>query len=154
MMDVANLLLSAVVSLVGSSCFAVILHCPKKQILYVGIVGMVGWVIYLLFRDFGVETASFFGSVGLCVLSRIFAYTRKSPVIIFIITGIFPLVPGAGIYSTGYNLFMGSTQEAIVIGFQTLAIAVAIALGMVVALTIPDKFFIFICKKIKMVGEV
>ncbi len=148
MNEILNNILSVILCFVGSSCFALIFQCPKKQLFYAGFVGMFGWAIYLIFKDFGVETASFFASVGLSLLSRIFAYIRKSPIIIFLITGIFPLVPGAGIYSTGYNLFMGSMEEAVVIGFQTLAVAVAIALGMGIALSLPHKQLVAVVNRV------
>ncbi len=141
MTEIINFILSVIFSFFCSACFAVIFHCPKNQVLYAGTVGMVGWAIYLLLKDFGVEAASFIATVGLAVLARVFSIVRKSPVIIFLITGILPIVPGAGIYSTGYNLFRGSTEEAIVIGVQTLTVAVSIALGMGVVLSIPNKYF-------------
>mgnify|MGYP002624622553 CR=1 FL=1 len=42
------------------------------------------------------------GAFILTVFSRVLAAKRKNPVTIYLITGIFPLVPGAGIYYTSY----------------------------------------------------
>ena len=50
----------------------------------------------------GVVVATFIAVVVITLLSRIFAIVRKAPVTIFLVSGIFPLVPGVGIYYTSY----------------------------------------------------
>ena len=75
------------------------------------------------------------------LLSRIFAILRKAPVTIFLVCGIFPLVPGVGIYYTSYHFIMGQTVEAAAYGIETFKIAIAIALGIMFILTIPQKWF-------------
>jgi uncharacterized membrane protein YjjB (DUF3815 family) len=64
-------------------------------------------------------------------------------VTIFLICGIFPLVPGAGIYYTGYNFFMGLDELALDKGLETIKIAVAIALGIGIVLSLPQGLFSF-----------
>ena len=59
----------------------------------------------------------------------------------FLISGIFPLVPGAGIYYTGYNVFMSDNAQALDKGMETIKIAVAIALGIGIVLSLPAFFF-------------
>lgn len=136
-------LIVAVVSLVASACFSVIFNLPKKQIIYAGLVGMIGWLIYVVLVENYLDAvfASFYATVGLALVARIFSYLRKSPATMFLIPGIFPLVPGAGIYSTGYSIFMGSTSQALVIGLQTFQIAIAIALGMALVMALPMCLF-------------
>ena len=60
---------------------------------------------------------------------------------VFLITGIFPLVPGAGIYYTGYHLFMSDNSLALDKGLETIKIAVAIALGIGIVLSLPPFLF-------------
>ena len=85
--------------------FAHHLSHPLPEYFFCGITGGIGWLVYLFCTGMGlgVVTASFFATVALAWFSRIFAFRRKAPVTIFLITGIFPLVPGAGIYYTGYH---------------------------------------------------
>lgn len=61
---------------------------------------------------------------------------RRAPLTIFLISGIFPIVPGAGIYYTGYHIFMNDNAAALATGMETIkiAIAIAIAIGIVVSL--------------------
>ena len=92
---------------------------------------------------FGADTviASFFASVALAWLSRIFSFARREPVTIFLICGIFPIVPGAGIYYTGYHFFMSDNSLALSKGLETIKIAIAIALGIGIVLSLPRFFF-------------
>lgn len=87
---------------------AIILEAPKKFIIYAGIVGALGWCIYLLTVG-SLETvrATFVAGLAIACLSHIFARLMKAPVTIFLIPGFFPLVPGAGMYRTVYYFLKG-----------------------------------------------
>ena len=47
------------------------------------------------------------------------------------------MVPGAGIYYTGYHVFMSDNTLALAKGMETIKIAVAIALGIGIVLSLP-----------------
>ncbi len=132
-------------ALIATYFFTIIFQCPKKDRVFAGFIGGFGWLIYMIFVDFGVSVvfSSFYATVGLTLLSRYFSYFRKSPVTVFLIPGIFPLVPGAGIYSAGYNLFMNNTSEASLIAMETAQIAIAIALGIGLVTSLPQIMFSF-----------
>ncbi len=53
-------------------------------------------------------------------LARVFSFARKAPLPVFLIAGIFPVVPGAGIYYTGYHIFMNNNVEAMSKGVETI----------------------------------
>lgn len=138
-----NWLFQTAVAFVSTIAFAIIFHTPKKEWLCCGITGGVGWLVYLvcMHLNTGVVAASFFATVALAWFSRVFAFWRRAPVTIFLITGIFPLVPGAGIYYTGYHLFMSDNSLALDKGLETIKIAIAIALGIGIVLSLPTFFF-------------
>lgn len=85
--------------------------------------------------------ASFVAVLALTTLARAFAVRRKTPVTIFLICGIFPLVPGAGIYYTAYHFIMNQNSLAVSKGMETIKIAVAIALGIVMSFSLPYSAF-------------
>ena len=65
----------------------------------------VGWTIYIACTTLGGMTApmaTLIATLPLAALSRFFAIRHKAPITVFLLTGIFPLVPGAGIYYTAY----------------------------------------------------
>lgn len=140
-----NWLFQTAVAFVATIAFAVIFHTPRKEYLFTGITGGAGWLVYLVSTDLGtgVVAASFFATVALAWLSRIFSFARKEPVTIFLICGIFPIVPGAGIYYTGYHFFMSDNSLALSKGLETIKIAVAIALGIGIVLSLPRFLFTF-----------
>lgn len=135
--------LQVLVAFGATIAFAVIFHAPRKELLFTGLTGGAGWLVYLLAQALGSGTvaASFFATLALAWLSRVFSFSRRAPVTVFLICGIFPLVPGAGIYYTGYNFFMGNDALALEKGLETIKIAVAIALGTGIVQSLPAFLF-------------
>ena len=88
-----------------------------------------------------VVAASLYGTLALALLSRVLAVVRRCPVTVFLTGGIFPLVPGAGIYYTVYAFITGDNAGVLFKGVETLKIAGAIALGIVLVLALPRGVF-------------
>jgi len=132
-----------VLAFVSSIAFALLFHVPRKQYLYCGITGGAAWLFYLLaFSYWGSPViSSLAATLALSFMAKLFAVRRSTPALVFLIAGIFPLVPGAGIYYTVHYLIMGDNALAFSKGLETLKIAVVIALGMVLVASIPYRFF-------------
>ena len=128
---------------VGTLCFAVLFACPRKSLPFCGLVGAVGWFVYELAVMLGADSAaaSLLAVVPLTLLTRVFAITLKMPVTVFLLPGIFPLVPGAGIYWTSYYLVTAQMRLAMSSGFAAMKAAIAIVLGIVFVFEIPNGFF-------------
>ncbi|MGN0335356.1 MAG: threonine/serine exporter family protein [Lachnospiraceae bacterium] len=123
-------LISSFLSVVG---FAVILDVPKKYLPYCGAAGVVGWMIYLICEQrLEISGGVFLSAFVISVLSQIFARLLKCPVTVFLIPGIYPLVPGAGIYRTVYYMIMGESGLASYYLVETILTAGMIALGVFV----------------------
>ena len=58
-------------------------------------------------------------------------------VTVFLLSGIFPLVPGAGIYYTAYYFIQGNNALALSNGISTFKVAVALAIGISLVLSVP-----------------
>ena len=117
------------VAFVATIAFSIIFHTPREQYVCAGLVGAFSWLIYIIYVYFtgDVVFASFFAALGLTYLARVFSFARKAPLPVFLIAGIFPVVPGAGIYYTMSLGLNGSTQLALQRGFATAGIAGSIA---------------------------
>ena len=113
-----------------------IFDAPRKLYLSCGFVGACGWMVYILFFD-GLEVhtiySSFFGSLALGLLSHYMARHMREPVIIFMVTGIIPLVPGGLAYDATKNLVLLHFSTAINTMLEVTLIAGAIALGLLFA---------------------
>lgn len=88
-------------------CFAIMLETPRKYIVYAGIVGAVGWFVFIFAGKIGASDvfATFLSALTIAFISHVFARVFKTPVTGFLIAGILPTVPGAGMYHIGYYLF-------------------------------------------------
>lgn len=121
------------------SAFAIILETPRKYVLHDGIVGGIGGFVYLLSVNMGqdVVLASFLSALAIALMSHTFARIFKAPVTIFLIAGILPTVPGAGMYRIVYYLIANDNARSSYYLIQTLEVAGVIAL----AIFIMDSIF-------------
>lgn len=125
--------------------FSVVNNAPKRFLVFCGLEGAVGWGVYLLcLSEHGSVMANFFGALALSILAHIFARSFKAPVTVFLIPGILILVPGAGLFRSAYQLFMGTKEMAGFYMLETVQIAGMIALAVFVV----DTFFTTLNKKL------
>lgn len=119
--------------------FSTVMEVPKKLLIHTSLIGAFGWFIYLLVYNQGNTTvvACFWSAMVISLLSHISARVLKAPVTVFLIGGILPLVPGAGMYRTAYSMMMETSQDVYRNLQETLMIAGAIA----VAIFIMDSVF-------------
>ena len=87
------------------------------------------------------SVASFFGAFVVVLMSRILSVKMKCPITIFLISGIFPLVPGVGIYNTVYYIVTNQLTQAALKGIESLKIAFAIVMGIVIVVSVPRDVF-------------
>lgn len=123
----------------GTLSFAILFACPRRCLPYCALVGAVGWLWYELLTLLGADaaTASLLAVIPLTILTRVFAITQKTPVTVFLLSGIFPLVPGAGIYYTAYYFLQGEQELFASKGGETFKVALALALGIALVCSLP-----------------
>ena len=121
----------------GVFSFAILFHAPRRSYLACAVCGAVAWGCYLLAAPMGLFLATTLAAIVLTLLSRMLSIALKMPSTVFIVTGIFPLVPGAGIYHTAYALVSRNMEAFTLRGMQTLALAGAIALGILIGMGFP-----------------
>ena len=129
---------------IGTMAFALLFGVPKKYYIYCGGIGAAGWLVYKLMltaANLSVATSVFVATVVIMLLSRYAAVSEKCPATVFLITGIFPLVPGAQIYWATYYLVTDQLNQAFDSGFLAIKIMISMVLGIVVVFEIPYKFF-------------
>ena len=129
---------------IGTIAFSLLFGVPRKYYLYCGGIGAAGWLMYKLMLEvagLSIAISVFLATVVIVLLSRYAAVFEKCPATVFLITGIFPVVPGAQIYWATYYLVTDQLHAAFDSGFLALKIMVSIVLGIVVVFEIPYKFF-------------
>ncbi len=130
-------------SFVATACFGVLFNAPKKSILKCGFVGMIGWLVYFLLvnKQFDAVVASLIASSMIAVISLFFARMYKTPVIIFSVSGIIPLVPGGLAYDAMRHFVENDYNTAIQLAAKAFMISGAIAAGLVVSEVLYQIFF-------------
>lgn len=120
-------------SFIASAAFGIIFNVPKKSLFKCGIVGMLGWFIYISFieRQFDPVLATLVASFFVAFVSQIFARWDKTPMTIFSVSGIIPLVPGGLAYDTMKHFVINDYNLALQFGAKVLLISGAIAVGLV-----------------------
>lgn len=137
------MILQFIICIFATLSFAVLFGAPKKELLFCGLTGAVGWLVYLicLAYGFGTPMANLIATFALTVIARIIAALHKNPVTVYLISGIFPLVPGAGIYYTSYYFIMNEMSECYHSGMETVKVAGAIVLGIIFGFALPQSWF-------------
>lgn len=125
-------LLSAFIGTLG---FSVLFGVPRCHYMVCGLTATAGWLVYLLMlrlADVSVVEATAVATVVVALLSWGLAVLRRCPTTVFLICGIFPLIPGAGIYWTTYYIVSNQLTMALTSGFTALKITIAIILGIII----------------------
>ena len=138
--QLAKEILSAVV---GTVSFSVLFGVPREYYPYCGFIGGAGWLVYCLAELFSPGSGPCFVATAVVILlSRTAAVVKRCPVTIFLIAGIFPLVPGAGVYWTVYHIVMEELFLAVSTGYSAMKEAIAIVMGIVFVFELPQKLFV------------
>lgn len=132
------MLIQVLGAFIGVIMVAITFGVPKKFLFHSGLVGAVGWLVYLLFVDLGYTNANagFFATLVIALISHSFARLLKTPVTLFLIAGILPLVPGVGMYQIAYNLITNNSSLGFFYFIETIKMAGMIALAIFIMDTI------------------
>lgn len=139
-----RILIETLAAALGSVAFSLLFGAPEKYYPECGLTGGGGWLLYRLLTaltPLPAATATFCAAVAVALYSRIAAVRRRCPTTVFLIAGIFPLVPGAGIYWTVYYLVTGEVSLAGASGATALKAAFAIVLAIAAAFELPRGLF-------------
>lgn len=128
---------------IGTVAFSVLFSVPREHYPLCGFIGGTGWLICWTFvhgMGAGAIVGNFVATVFITLASRIGSTVRKCPVTLFLIAGIFPEVPGIGIYRTIYYTLLENNRLSLHYGRETLGIAIAMVLGIILVFEIPQKY--------------
>ncbi|MDR3259899.1 MAG: threonine/serine exporter family protein [Fusobacteriaceae bacterium] len=139
-------ILLAIIATLG---FGILFGLDGKNLFFASISGGIGWfssliIIHLKMAD---PIGFLMGSLLMTIYSEIMARKLKAPAITFLIGGLIPLVPGSGVYYTMYNLIIKNISGAVEKGVESLLVAGAIAVGILVGSTICRIYYTYMKTK-------
>ena len=128
-------LLGAFVAGIG---FSLIFNIHGPGILICAAGGVLTWGVYLITCTLsGNDILGYFiASLLASLYSELMARIRKYPAISYLVVSIFPLIPGASVYYTVNHAVRGEMESFTSRGMHTLAIAGAIAVGILLISTV------------------
>lgn len=123
-------LFPVLVAFIASGGFAVIYNIHGPGILICAFGGGLGWLVYLLSAALGNDiTQTLLAAIVIAAYSEIMARIRRCPVTGYLLVGIFPLVPGGGVYYTMEYAISGENDLFLDSFLHTLGVAGALAVG-------------------------
>lgn len=134
--------ISGVIGSFGASLFfAYLFHAPKRCILSASLIGMIGYLVYMLFVDFvaGSVGGAFAAAVIIAILSEAAARIQHAPASIFTSVAVIPLVPGGGLYETMFYIVQSDYYQAVSRGVETVLVAGCIALAIALVTSFTQK---------------
>lgn len=143
------LYIHSIASYIASFGFCFLLDVPRKNIIVSSFCGCVSWTLLVVLQDYGINYifASLIGALAVGMLAEIFSVIQKTAVTCFIVIGILPLVPGFKIYKTMLYFVTDKFEKGLTEGVQAFFIAIAIAIGLIIATSIGRPVKIIINRK-------
>lgn len=122
-----------VTSFIAAAGFGVLFNAPKRSLIQCGFIGMLGWLLYVSLVSQAIDTvpATLAAAFLVAILSQVCAKIFKTPIIVFNVSGIIPLVPGGLAYDSMRSFVENDYNLAIQIAAKVFLISGAIAIGLV-----------------------
>ena len=128
---------------VGALTFAMFFGIKSKKLIWCTIGGALTWATYLVSLELGAMDAGAYalGAAAGTLYAEILARLVKTPVTMFALTSLIPMVPGGALYYTMLGLMRGDTEAFAEKAFYTLTAAASMAMGMFAATMLVRIFF-------------
>jgi len=133
-----NWIIQCLAACVGCLGFSLIFNIHGPGVLLCVLGGGLSWAAYIIVLHFsGSDILAYFGAaIAAAAYSETMARIRKYPAISYLVVSIFPLIPGASIYYTTGYVVRGDMAGFADKGTHTIAIAGAIAVGILMVSTL------------------
>ena len=133
-----DVIIEVVMGTIGSFGFGLSFNIKGKKLLFGSLGGTLAWATYLLVKLISAsEFLSYFiAAIAITLFSEYLAVKLKTPTITTLVVALIPLVPGSSLYYTMEQALKGDYDGFISMGSQTIEIAVALSLGIVIVLSI------------------
>lgn len=132
-----GLLASLIPCFIGCLGFCILFNIHGRGMIFCVLGGVLTWLVYSLTVHMGFSdlTAYFWATLVSAAYSETMARIRKCPAIGYLVVGIFPLIPGAGVYYTMRFAVLGNMDMFASQGMHTAAIAGIMAVAILLIST-------------------
>lgn len=130
-------LLQVITGCIGSLGFAILFNIRGRRLLIATLGGFLSWALFVILEwILPSEPMNYFiVAFLLSIYAEIMARLFKTPTTTFITTSLIPLIPGGSLYYTMASAFESDLEKFLERAIDTLQLASALALGIIVATT-------------------
>lgn len=111
----------------GTFFFALVFSSPRRFLFLSGLNGFIAWLVYLISFKFtrSIVASNFAATSAVVIFSQVISLKKRVPLDVFLVPGIFVLVPGSTIYKMLFSFvfhddsgMFSSLKETLSIGFS------------------------------------
>lgn len=115
----------------GTLGFGLIFNANKNKLFYILISGFLNYFAYAFTYKLShnIFLSSFISAAVTYIYSVIMARVSKCPSVIYVLTGLIPIVPGSPLFYMMQNLVLGNTNLALEYATTTMEVVLGIASG-------------------------
>ena len=137
------ILYQTVMTFIASFAVSIAFNAPRKELLFCGLNGALGWFIYTTAGQYtnSAFSATLISAMVVTAIAKYLSYQRLVPSTLYHIAGILPLVPGVGIYNTMVIAIGGDALATYASILEVVKIAGAIGGGSTFILALPPALF-------------
>lgn len=128
-------IIQIITGFIGSLGFAVLFNVHGKKMLFAALGGFLSWSMFVVL-GFLIESEPvryFIVAASISIYAEVMARVLRTPTTTFIMTALIPLIPGGSLYYTMAYALESDLARFIEKGIYTLELALALALGVIVA---------------------
>lgn len=120
---------------IGSLGFAILFNVRGKKMLFAALGGLLSWAMFVLlgFLISNEPIRYFIVAASISLYAEIMARILRTPTTTFIMTALIPLIPGGSLYYTMAYALESDLTRFMEKGIYTLELALALALGVIIA---------------------
>ncbi|MGP1430723.1 MAG: threonine/serine exporter family protein [Treponema sp.] len=132
------LYLHTILSFLSCFGFGILFNVEKRTLFLAAVNGSIGWTILMAFDNTHISYifANLLSALVVGILAEIFAIVKKTPATGFIVIGVIPLVPGFRVYRSMLFFVRGDLDQGLTEGVKACFMAIAIAVGIILATSI------------------
>ncbi len=128
-------IIQIITGFIGSLGFAILFNVRGRKMVFAGLGGLFSWTMFVLL-GFLIENEPiryFIVAASVSVYAEVMARVLRTPTTTFIMTALIPLIPGGSLYYTMAYALESDLTRFLEKGIYTLELALALALGVIIA---------------------
>lgn len=142
-------IIQIITGFIGSLGFAILFNVRGRKLIFAAVGGFLSWTMFVLL-GFLIESEPiryFIVAATISIYAEVMARVLHTPTTTFIMTALIPLIPGGSLYYTMAYAFESDLNRFLEKGIYTLQLALALALGVIIAAAATKTLFRLLSQK-------